>query len=156
MEVVLAPGHIVLDGDPAPPKSSIIPLSAHVCCGQNGWMDQDVTWYGSIPRPCDIVLDGDPPAPHPLKRGIAATNFCPMSIVHAITKSIGSCKNCYRKTFPLRYYIAWLSERKQSCIKDYRSDASIIWLYDEVTEYNRSVAQHRTVNASIIGFQLKL
>ena len=26
-------------------------------------MDQDATWYGSRPRPGDIVLDGDPAPP---------------------------------------------------------------------------------------------
>ena len=26
-------------------------------------MDQDATWYGGRPRPCNIVLDGDPAAP---------------------------------------------------------------------------------------------
>jgi len=30
MKVGLGPGHIVLDGDPAPPP----PFSAYVCCGQ--------------------------------------------------------------------------------------------------------------------------
>jgi len=41
MEVGLGPGHIVLDGDPAPPPSKVWP---------NGWMDQDGTWYGDRPR----------------------------------------------------------------------------------------------------------
>ena len=26
----------------------------------NGWMDQDETWNRGRPRPCQIVLDGDP------------------------------------------------------------------------------------------------
>jgi len=35
MEVGLGPGHIVSDGDPAPPKKAHSPLfSAHVYCGQ--------------------------------------------------------------------------------------------------------------------------
>jgi len=35
MEVGLGPGHIVLDGDPAPPKRAQYPLfSAHVYCSQ--------------------------------------------------------------------------------------------------------------------------
>ena len=50
-EVGLSPGHIMLDGDPAPPnarykfsyyyyKRGIVPqFSAHVCCGQTvGWI----------------------------------------------------------------------------------------------------------------------
>jgi len=41
-EVGLGPGHIVLDGDPAPPKKAERQphFSAHVLC-PNGWMDQD-------------------------------------------------------------------------------------------------------------------
>jgi len=49
MEVGLGPGHIVLDGDPAPPcqkKGHSSPqFFAHVLW-PNGWMDQDATWYG--------------------------------------------------------------------------------------------------------------
>jgi len=30
----------------------------------NGWMDQDDTWHGGRPQPCNFVLDGDP-APSP-------------------------------------------------------------------------------------------
>jgi len=99
MEVDLGPGHIVLDGDPAPTQKEPQPtIFGHVRCGQtagwtnmslgievglclgplgfvlgadttppkrappppnfgpnllwlNGWMDQDVTWYGGRPRP---------------------------------------------------------------------------------------------------------
>jgi len=38
-EVGLGPGHILLDGDPTPPKKGNSPqFSAHVCCGQMaGW-----------------------------------------------------------------------------------------------------------------------
>jgi len=31
-------------------------------------MNQEETWHGGSPRPCDIVLDGDP-APPPQKKG---------------------------------------------------------------------------------------
>ena len=46
MEVGLGPGHIVLDGDPAPPPSK---GHSPQCFGPcllwpNGWMDQDATW----------------------------------------------------------------------------------------------------------------
>jgi len=39
-EVGLGPGHIVLDGNPAPPAKGHAPqFSAHVCCGQTaGWI----------------------------------------------------------------------------------------------------------------------
>ena len=39
-EVVLGPGHIVLEWDPDPPKRGTAPqFSAHVCCGQTaGWI----------------------------------------------------------------------------------------------------------------------
>jgi len=34
MQVGLGPGHIVLDGDPAPPQGAQPPISAHVYSGQ--------------------------------------------------------------------------------------------------------------------------
>jgi len=43
----------LLDGDPAPApqEGGTVPqFSAHVLW-QNGWMDQDATWYGGRPRP---------------------------------------------------------------------------------------------------------
>jgi len=82
IEVGLGPGHIVLEGDPAP-----LPLkggrnstqfSAHFYCGQT---------VGCIKMPLDtevdldpglIVLDGDPAPP---KKGGTARQFSDMSIV---------------------------------------------------------------------------
>ena len=46
MQVGLGPGHIVLDGDPAP-----LPIFGPYLLRPNGCMDQDVTWYGARPRP---------------------------------------------------------------------------------------------------------
>jgi len=46
MELGLGPGHIVLDGDPAPQ------FSAHVCCGQTaGWI--------KVPLGSEVDLDPD-------------------------------------------------------------------------------------------------
>jgi len=65
MKVGLGPGHIALDGDPAPPPKGAQPsqFSAHVCCGETaGWikmlLDRTV---GLGPR--HIVLDGNPAPP---------------------------------------------------------------------------------------------
>jgi len=78
-EVGLGPGHAVLDGDPAPPsrkKGHISPqLSAHIYCGQNGWMDQDVICTEVDLLPGHIVLDGVP-AP-PSKKGHIPPIFGP-------------------------------------------------------------------------------
>ena len=53
-EVGLGPGHIVLDGDPAPPPQKL-GHNPHFCgpfrLWPNCWMHQDATWYGSRPRP---------------------------------------------------------------------------------------------------------
>jgi len=53
MLVGLGPGHIVLDGDPAPvpPKGHSPPIFSPYLLSQSGWMDQDATWYGGRPRP---------------------------------------------------------------------------------------------------------
>jgi len=42
MVVGLGPGHIVLDGDAAPP------IFGPCLLLPNGWMDQDATWYGGM------------------------------------------------------------------------------------------------------------
>ena len=64
VEVGLGPGHIVLDGDRAPPpqlpvpqKGGRAPIFGPFLLWPNGWMHQDATWYGGRPRPRDIVLD---------------------------------------------------------------------------------------------------
>ena len=53
VRVGLIPGHIVLDGDSAsPPQMGTAPsIFRPYLLSQNGWMDQDATWYGGRPRP---------------------------------------------------------------------------------------------------------
>jgi len=67
-DVSLGPGHIVLDGDPAPlPKKGTEPHPNFrpIFLWPNGWMHQDATWYMDVSlSPGDFVLDGDP-APSP-------------------------------------------------------------------------------------------
>ena len=75
MQVGLGPGHIVLDGNPAPPpqKGGGAPkFSAHVYCGQTAaWIRMSRGMQiGLSLHVCDIVLDGDP-AP-PTQRGTTA------------------------------------------------------------------------------------
>jgi len=75
-QVGLGPGHIVLDGVPAPPppKGHSSQFSALVCCGQTaGWIKMPLgieVRFG----PGDIVLDGDSA---PLKRGTTPPLFGP-------------------------------------------------------------------------------
>ena len=73
MEVGLGPGHIVLDGDPAPPqkKGGTEPhhFSAHVCCGQTaGWIKMPLS--RPHPRPHCVRWGPRSPqrgtAPHPI------------------------------------------------------------------------------------------
>jgi len=62
--VGLAPGHIVLDGDPAPPspKGHNPQLSTHICCDQMaGWIKMPLAKEIGL-GPGHIVLDGDPAA----------------------------------------------------------------------------------------------
>jgi len=53
MEVGLGPGDFMSDGDPAPSekKHSLHPIFGPCLLWPNGWMDEDATWCGSIPRP---------------------------------------------------------------------------------------------------------
>ena len=82
VQVGLGPGHIVLDGHPAPPslKGRAPPpqYSAHICCGQTvGYIKMPLGMEVGL-SPGDFLLHGDP-ALSP-KRGRSPTNFQPMSI----------------------------------------------------------------------------
>ena len=62
MQAGLRPGHIVLDGDPAPPppKRHSPQFSAHICCGQMaGWINMVLGTEVGL-SPGDFVLDGYP------------------------------------------------------------------------------------------------
>jgi len=65
MRVGLDPGHIVLDGDPAPPppKGHSPEFSAHICCGQMAaWIKMSLGMELGLGAG-DFVLDGDPAPP---------------------------------------------------------------------------------------------
>jgi len=68
MQVGIGPGHIVLDGDPAPPspkEQSPLQFSAHICCGQmDAWIKMPLGMELG-PSPGVFVLDGDPALPSP-------------------------------------------------------------------------------------------
>jgi len=70
MQLGLGPGHIVLDGDPAPPPqrgTAPTKFSAHVCCGQMAaWIRMPLSMELGL-SPGDFVLDGDPALPSPKK-----------------------------------------------------------------------------------------
>ena len=74
------PGHIVLDGDPAPPPKGAQPqFSAHICCGQMaGWIKMPLGMQVSVSLG-DFVLDGDPALL--LKKEAEPLSFRPISTV---------------------------------------------------------------------------
>jgi len=78
MQVGLGPGHIVLDGDPAPPspKGHSPKFSVHIRCRQ--WLD-GLTCH-SVWR-WAFVLDVDPAYPSPNRGRSPHPNFRPMSVV---------------------------------------------------------------------------
>ena len=65
MEVGLGPGHIMLHGDPAPLPKKVTepPIFGPSLLWPNGWMDQDVAWYGGRPRPIRHCVTWGPSAP---------------------------------------------------------------------------------------------
>jgi len=83
MQVGLGPGHIVLDGDPAPtpPKGGGDPqFSAHICCGQMARRIKIPLGMEEGLGPGNFVLDGDPDR-LPQKRGGAPSPIfgpCPL------------------------------------------------------------------------------
>ena len=74
-QIVLIPGHIVLDEEPAslPPEGHSPQFSAHICCGQMAaWIKMPLGMEVGL-GPGDFVLDGDP-APPPKKGSGAPSN----------------------------------------------------------------------------------
>jgi len=67
MQIDLGPGHIVLDGDPAPPspKGHSPPIFGSYPLRPNGCIDQDATWYGGRPRPRRLCIRWGPRSPPP-------------------------------------------------------------------------------------------
>jgi len=62
MEVGLDPGHIMLDGNPAPhpQKGVTTPYFRLMSIVAKRLVDQDATWYGIGLGPGHVVLDGNP------------------------------------------------------------------------------------------------
>jgi len=84
----LGPGHIVLDGDPAPQKWTQPPqFSAHVCCGQTaGWLKMAFGTEVGF-GPSHIVLEGTQLPP---RKGNSSPHF----LVHVYC---GQTAGCIRK-----------------------------------------------------------
>ena len=82
MQVGLGPGHIVLDGNPAPlPRrgTALTQFSAHICCSQMAaWIKMPLGMELGL-NPGDFVLDGD--AAPPPQKGAEPPNFRPIFIV---------------------------------------------------------------------------
>ena len=81
MEVGLGPGHIVLDGDPAPPPKrgwrTGAPNFRLMSIVIKRQIDEDATWYGGRPRPKGHCATWGPSSP---QKG-TTPNFRPMSVV---------------------------------------------------------------------------
>jgi len=84
MKVGLGSGHIVLDGDPAPPpqiRGHNAQFSAHICCGHTAeWIKMPLGIYDGRPRPGQHCVRCGPssiPKGHILPK--APSNFRPMS-----------------------------------------------------------------------------
>ena len=79
-QVGLGPGHIVLDGDPAPlPKGTQPPIFGSYLLWPNGWID--ATWYGGRPRSRRLCVRWVPSSPVHKKAAEPLPNFWPKSIV---------------------------------------------------------------------------
>jgi len=78
MQLGLVPGHIVLDGDPAPlSQRGTVPQFLEA----NGCIDQDATWYGGIGIGQATFIRWGPSSPSPKKGAEPPRNFRSMFIV---------------------------------------------------------------------------
>jgi len=69
VQLGLCPGHVELDGDPAPhPQRGIVPpIFSPYLLQPNGCMDQDATWYGARPQPRRLCVRCGPRSTLPKK-----------------------------------------------------------------------------------------
>jgi len=84
MELGLGPGDFVVDGDAAPsPKGggAPSPIVGPFLLWPNGWMHQDVIWYGCRPQPRGLCVRWSPSRPPQKGGGASPQNFRPMFIV---------------------------------------------------------------------------
>jgi len=84
-EVGLGPGHIVLDGDPAPSLKGTQPVCSifgpYICCGQMaGWIKMLLGREVGLGQ-SDIVLDGVPAPPPKKGHSHPLFSLCPGHIV---------------------------------------------------------------------------
>ena len=83
MEAGFGPGHIVLDGDPPPPKRGqghSPHFSANVCCGQTaGWIKMPLDTEVDLGAG-DVVLGGDP-APRKAPQ-FSSHVYCGQTVTH--------------------------------------------------------------------------
>jgi len=91
-EVGLDPGNVVVDGDPAPPKSgTALPVFGPCLLWPKGWMDEDATWYGSRsrPRPRYVKrrLSSPPRKGHSIPPSLAHV-YCGQTVVHLCTAEL--------------------------------------------------------------------
>ena len=97
IEAGLAPGHIVLDGDPA-----LIFGPCLLWPTPNGWIDQDATWYGGRPQPWRQCVRWEPSSSS--KKSTAAPTFRPMPIV--VKRLDGS--RCHKgRPWPRPHCVRW-------------------------------------------------
>jgi len=91
MQVGLRPGHIVLDGDPAPPSpkgAQPSPNFGPYLLWPNGCMDQDATWYGARPQPRRLCVRWRPALYPPQKRGQSSP---PQFLAHFYCGQTAAC-----------------------------------------------------------------
>jgi len=86
MQAGLGPGHIVLHGDPRPPRQRCTPpIFGPYLLRPNGCMNQDATWYGGRPRPMRLCVRWGPRSPSPKRGRLRPHHSRPMFVVHGQT-----------------------------------------------------------------------
>ena len=105
VEIGLGPGHIVLDGDPAPlPQRGTAPTQflAHICCGQMAaWIKIPLGMELGL-SPGDFVLYGDPTLPSQ-KGGSAPPQF----LAHFYCGQTAAC---------IKIHLVWRSASAQGTL----------------------------------------
>jgi len=114
-EVGLGPGHIVLDGDPAPsshgkghsspphptftiygPRQACVRLNGSPCLlWPNGWMDQDATWYGGRPQPRRHCVAWGPSSPQYPRKGAQPPSHTHFSAHVCCGPAVAHLSNCW-------------------------------------------------------------
>jgi len=167
MEVGLVPGHIVFDGDPAPPSpqkgEQSPPIFGPCLLWPNGWMDEAATWYGYRPRPRPHCIIWGPSSPFPtLPKGAQQPPFSAHVYCDQTIALLNYCWTLYLYLFIARITMAIISSYREEILSELLDSkhsnllvANFFWLFAADQAYRLNYESARIARRAAAEMTLK-